>query len=128
MMSKIPSSSSSTSSTSSLSGGLLESSKSVDVYSGATEELTLSELLDSIPASDLDLQGEKGMVRDQVGISKLKKREAVAEMLTADLERTELERYLAPQEFQRLFKMGRGAFDGLPKWKRDRLKKAAGLF
>merc|ERR1719337_324415 len=69
--------------TSSLSGGLLESSKSVDVYSGATEELTLSELLNSIPASDLDLQGEKGMVRDQVGISKMKKREAVAEIAAA---------------------------------------------
>ena len=35
---------------------------------------------------------------------------------------------LDPADFEKTFKMDRAAFDGLPKWKREKAKKEAGLF
>lgn len=64
---------------SSLAGGLIEAGKNVDTYAGKPTEMSLSEMLENIPASDLDLQGKEGMKRDQKGIENLQKRDAVAE-------------------------------------------------
>merc|ERR1719174_1389983 len=62
--------------TTTLSGGLLQATKAGDVYSG---ELDLGDMLDTIPTSDLDLNGEKGMKRDAQGIQRLKARTAIQE-------------------------------------------------
>ena len=48
-------------------GKLLKETKNGDVYSG---ELDLGDMLDTIPTSDLDLNGEKGMKRDAQGIQR----------------------------------------------------------
>ncbi|XP_044152657.1 actin-binding LIM protein 1 isoform X23 [Bufo gargarizans] len=45
-----------------------------------------------------------------------------------DVDRTRLERHLAPEVFQDLFKMTIQEFDKLPLWKRNDLKKKARLF
>ncbi|TKR93319.1 hypothetical protein L596_007799 [Steinernema carpocapsae] len=39
-----------------------------------------------------------------------------------------LERYLSPEEFERVFKMGKEAFARLPQWKQIRMRKDARLF
>ncbi|XP_069835828.1 actin-binding LIM protein 1 isoform X6 [Dendropsophus ebraccatus] len=45
-----------------------------------------------------------------------------------DVDRTRLERHLAPEVFQDIFKMTIQEFDKLPLWKRNELKKKARLF
>ena len=62
--------------TTTLSGGLIKADKAGDTFSGGMEDMSLSELLDNIPKSDLDLQGEKGMKRDANGVARLKERQA----------------------------------------------------
>uniref|UniRef100_A0A1I7Y0P2 HP domain-containing protein n=1 Tax=Steinernema glaseri TaxID=37863 RepID=A0A1I7Y0P2_9BILA len=39
-----------------------------------------------------------------------------------------LERYLCPEEFEKVFKMGKDAFTRLPQWKQIRMRKEANLF
>ncbi|XP_048465162.1 actin-binding LIM protein 1 [Rhincodon typus] len=48
--------------------------------------------------------------------------------LPRDVDRTRLERHLAPDVFYRLFNMSIQEFDRLPLWKRNELKKRAHLF
>lgn len=45
-----------------------------------------------------------------------------------DVDRTRLERHLAPEVFQEIFKMTIQEFDKLPLWRRNELKKRARLF
>ena len=58
-------------------GGLIQEGKNADVYSGAQDSLSLSEMLDNIPVSDLDLHGAKGMKADAQGLKRLEQRKAV---------------------------------------------------
>lgn len=48
--------------------------------------------------------------------------------LPPGVDRTRLERHLAPEEFQQLFGMSMAEFDRLSLWKRNELKKKASLF
>ncbi|XP_038629388.1 actin-binding LIM protein 1 isoform X3 [Scyliorhinus canicula] len=48
--------------------------------------------------------------------------------LPRDVDRTRLERHLAPEDFNKLFNMTTQDFDRLPLWKRNDLKKKARLF
>ncbi|XP_043568734.1 actin-binding LIM protein 1-like [Chiloscyllium plagiosum] len=48
--------------------------------------------------------------------------------LPRDVDRTRLERHLAPDVFYHLFNMAIQEFDRLPLWKRNELKKKAHLF
>jgi hypothetical protein len=38
------------------------------------------------------------------------------------------EAYLSPEDFEKIFNMTKDEFDKLAKWKREKAKKAAGLF
>ena len=58
------------------SGDLLSSTKNTDTYSGASEQMSLSDMLDNIPVSDLDPQGANGMKRDASGVDRLKQQDA----------------------------------------------------
>lgn len=51
-----------------------------------------------------------------------------AEKLPADVNPSQKELSLHDAEFSRVFKMERAAYDALPGWKRDQLKKGAGIF
>ncbi len=50
------------------------------------------------------------------------------EKLPADVNPAQKELSLHDAEFSRVFNMERAAFDALPGWKRDQLKKAVGIF
>ena len=50
------------------------------------------------------------------------------ELSKLNLNATELEKYLTPQEFMSVFSMEREEFLALPKWRQATLKKGAGLF
>jgi len=61
------------------------------------------------------------------------KKYAYADLMNNDslpetVDKTMKEQYLADDEFQQVFKMERGAFNALPKWKQNTLKKKAKLF
>ena len=46
----------------------------------------------------------------------------------AGVEAANKEKSLNDEDFEATFKMSRGDFDGLPKWKREKAKKDAGIF
>ncbi|XP_070773097.1 actin-binding LIM protein 3-like [Enoplosus armatus] len=48
--------------------------------------------------------------------------------LPSDVDRARLERHLSPEEFYRVFGMSMSAFDHLPQWKKNELKKQVRLF
>jgi villin 1/advillin len=50
------------------------------------------------------------------------------EKLPADVNPSQKELSLHDAEFSRVFKMERAAYDALPGWKRDGLKKSVGIF
>nr|XP_046267063.1 actin-binding LIM protein 3-like isoform X1 [Scatophagus argus] len=48
--------------------------------------------------------------------------------LPSDVDRARLERHLSPEEFYRVFGLSMSAFDRLPQWKKNELKKQVRLF
>ena len=63
-----------------LAGGLMEE-KQGGVFSGPTRDVyagsvDLSAMLDNIPSSDLDLDGDAGVKADMAGVKRLKERQA----------------------------------------------------
>ena len=61
-----------------LSGGMLDVLKraDVEVFSGGVDDLDLESMLDVVPA---DLQGEKGIKKDERGVERMKQRQAAIE-------------------------------------------------
>jgi hypothetical protein len=65
-------------------GQLINSRQSSDIYAVPSKDLKLSELLDSVPASDLDQSGsDVGVMRDTAGTKRLELRGAQAEVAAA---------------------------------------------
>ena len=48
----------------------------MEVFKGGTADLKLGSLLDAVPD---DIQGDKGLARDEAGVEKLKERQAEIE-------------------------------------------------
>jgi len=48
--------------------------------------------------------------------------------LPPGIDRDNRERYLSDDDFQKLFQMDKATFDGLPPWKKKRMKSKLGLF
>ena len=65
--------------TETLAGKIIKETKAGDVYDGRKGELSLTDMLDNIPVSDLDLGGEKGIKADQSGVKRLKERQSRAD-------------------------------------------------
>lgn len=61
-----------------LSGGMLDVLQRGDVetFKGGVDDLDLESMLDVVP---VDLQGEKGIKKDQRGVERLKQRQAAVE-------------------------------------------------
>ena len=66
-----------------LAGQLVDVKPNSDSYAAKSSELSLNELVENIPASDLDLQGDAGVTRDAAGLSRAQLRSAKAEKASA---------------------------------------------
>ena len=54
--------------------------------------------------------------------------ETLKTSLPTGVDGTKKEKFLSDEDFVKVFGMERGAFEKLPKWKKDQQKKNAGLF